>query len=203
MATRNWHSMYRNRTRFVLLDRDGVINRRPAGGFVASWETFEFLPRALQALRLLNERGYTVLVISNQSCVGKGLLSSTELDSMPRRFLLEVALSGGHIAQVYYCRHRAEDHCNCRKPQPGMPLRACSDHGFTPEDTYFIGDSPEDLTAARAAGCPSLLIRRQAFLENSAPQGDAPAVASNLYEAVEMILAIQQSELPEMALVRV
>lgn len=195
--------MYKPRKRFVLLDRDGVINRRPTSGFVASWENFEFLPRALEALRLLHERGYTAIVISNQSCVGKGLLSSANLDAMTRRFLLEVALSGGHIAQVYYCRHRAEDHCNCRKPQPGMLLRARSEHGFIPEETYFIGDSQDVLAGARAAGSPLLLIRREAFLENLLPAGDAPPVASNLHEAIEMIMAIQRSEVPQMAMFRV
>jgi|SRR5271154_216958 len=203
MGARNWHSMYRQHRRFVLLDRDGVINRRPSSGYVGSWENFEFLPRALEALRLLNVANYSALVISNQSCVGKGLMSSLDLDSMTRRFLLEVALSGGHIAQVYYCRHRAEDHCNCRKPQPGMPLRARADHGFVPEETYFIGDSQDEMTAARTAGCPSLLIRREAFLDSSIQAGDAPPVASNLYQAVEMILAMQKSEAPEMAMVRV
>jgi D-glycero-D-manno-heptose 1,7-bisphosphate phosphatase len=95
--------------RYVLLDRDGVINRRIFGGYVTSWDEFEFLPRALEALRLLAQNGYTALVVSNQACVAEGLLSSKDLDTITRRFLLEVALSRGNIAQVYYCRHRAED----------------------------------------------------------------------------------------------
>jgi len=104
--------------RYVLLDRDGIINRRMPGGYVTSWNQFEFLPRALEALCLLADNGYTALVISNQACVGEGLLSSENLDVITQRFLVEVALSGGNIAQVYYCRHSPQDRCGCRKPRP-------------------------------------------------------------------------------------
>ena len=203
MSARIWHNMDKQpKQRFVLLDRDGVINRRPSSGYVGSWEMFEFLPRAVEALRLLSESGYTAIVISNQPCVGQGLLSSMELDAMTRRFLLETALSGGNIGQVYYCRHRAEDHCRCRKPQPGMALRAQAEHGFAAEETYFVGDSPEDLAAAGAAGCPRIQIRRDAFLAKPLRGEESPLVASNLHEAAEMILQIQKYEVPEMALVR-
>jgi D-glycero-D-manno-heptose 1,7-bisphosphate phosphatase len=187
----HWHSMYKRNQRYVLLDRDGVINRRITGGYVTSWEQFEFLPRALEALRLLNESGYSVVVVSNQACVGKGLLSATELESITRRFLLEVALSGGHIVDVYYCRHQTEDRCNCRKPRPGLLVRAQTEHRFIPEETYLIGDSPSDMFAAEAAGCPSILIQRGAFLGSPARNEDSLLVTSNLYDAAEMIIAMQ------------
>lgn len=202
MEKRNWQIMYKKQQRYVLLDRDGVINRRVQGGYVTSWEHFEFLPRALEAIRLLTENGYTALVISNQACVGKGLLSSAELDAITRRFLLEVALSGGHIGEVYYCRHRTEDRCHCRKPQPGLLARARIEHRFQPEETYFIGDSPEDMAAAEAAGCPGILIQRDAFLESTRRNDDMTMVASNLYDAAEMIIAMQSMRGMEHALVR-
>src|SRR5579863_9120222 len=185
----NWHPIDKRPRRFVLLDRDGVINRRVRGGYVTSWDQFEFLPRALDALRLLHEHNYHAIIISNQACVGKGLLSSSELEVITRRFLLEVALSGGSISEVYYCRHRVEDRCNCRKPQPGLLLRARVEHHFLCEETYFIGDSPSDIAAAEAAGCPSILIQRDTFLESARHSEDPPLVASNLYDAAEMIVA--------------
>ena len=175
--------------RYVLLDRDGVINRRTAGGCVTSWEQFEFLPRVLDGLRLLAENGYAALVISNQACVGKNLLKVSELEAITQRFRLEVALAGGNIRQVYYCLHVPSDHCSCRKPQPGAILRAQLDYGFNPTTTYFIGDSISDLQAASAAGCPGVLLRRDAFLEPVASRATSPVVVSSLYEAATMIVA--------------
>jgi D-glycero-D-manno-heptose 1,7-bisphosphate phosphatase len=198
----NSHSIEKRHHRYVLLDRDGVINRRVSGGYVTHWEQFEFLPRALEALRLFNENGYNTIVVSNQACVGKGLLSPAELEVITRRFLLEVALSGGSIAEVYYCRHRAEDRCHCRKPQPGLLIRARAHHHFLPEETYFIGDSPSDIAAAEAAGCPSILIQRGIFLETPSRAEEPPLLASNLYDAAEMLVAMQSMRGMEHALVR-
>lgn len=175
--------------RYVLLDRDGVVNRRVMGGYVTSWEQFEFLPRALEALRFLAEHGYAALVISNQACVGQRLLTTAQLESITRRFLTEVALAGGNIKQVYYCVHQAKDNCACRKPKPGSIHRAQLDYGFEAQSTYFVGDSPEDMRAAARAGCPAVLVRRDAFLESRAPRGTTPMVASSLYEAATMIVA--------------
>jgi len=170
------------------LDRDGVINRRLPSGYVTSWDQFEFLPRVLSGLRLLAENGFAALVISNQACVGKGLLSSKELNAITQRFLLETALSGGDIAQVYYCCHTTEECCGCRKPQQGLIARAQLEYEFTPEETFFVGDSPSALRAATAAGCPSIEIRRGAFLDPYSRDEARALVASSLYEAAEMIL---------------
>ena len=85
--------------RFVLLDRDGVINRRIVSGYVSRWEEFVFLPGGLEALRLLNEKNYQVIVVSNQAGVGKGLMSAADLDEVTLRFIAEVeALGGGTLS---------------------------------------------------------------------------------------------------------
>ncbi|MGA2811945.1 MAG: HAD-IIIA family hydrolase [Candidatus Acidiferrum sp.] len=178
--------------RFVLLDRDGVINRRVLGGFVTSWGQFEFLPRALEALRLLAEHGYASLVISNQACVGKKLLTVSDLEMITHRFMTEVALAGGNIAQVYYCVHLAEDRCSCRKPEPGLIYRAQLDYGFVPRDTFFVGDSLGDVAAAASAGCQSVFVRREAFLERRETAERSLTVASNLYEAAEIVIERQR-----------
>jgi D-glycero-D-manno-heptose 1,7-bisphosphate phosphatase len=104
----------------VLLHRDGVVHRRIADGHVTRWRDSEFLPGVLVALRLFGENGYTALADSNQWCVGRGLLSWQELQAITRRMLLEVALAGGAIGNVYYCPHAPGDECRCRKPQPGL-----------------------------------------------------------------------------------
>src|SRR5262249_28663337 len=116
-----------------------------------------------------------------------------------RRFLLEVALAGGNVGQVYYCKHREEDRCSCRKPLPGLVVRARIEHRFVPEQTYFVGDSESDLGSATAAGFPSLMIRRDAFLGRHVAGVQRPIAVSNLYEAAELIVALQRERPPERA----
>jgi D-sedoheptulose 7-phosphate isomerase len=144
--------------RFVLLDRDGVINRRIVGGYVTCWEKFVFLPGALEGLRLLAEKNYHPIVVSNQAGVGKGLMTAADLQEITRRFLAQVEAQGGRIHGVYYCTHRAEDDCQCRKPKPGLLLNAQAEHHFAFEDTFLIGDSESDLLAAQAVGCPAIMV---------------------------------------------
>ncbi len=184
--------MNEGRRRYVLLDRDGVINRRNSNGHANSWDKFEFLPRALEAMRLLAVNDYTGIVISRQTCPGDGEKTSSELDVLTRRFLIEVALSEGHIARVYYCRHKKEDQCNCYRPSVGLIARAKEDHGFQLEETFFIGEREFDLQAAAAAGCPCIRIQRDAFLQKHAVCEEPHKVASNLYEAAERIVALGQ-----------
>jgi D-glycero-D-manno-heptose 1,7-bisphosphate phosphatase len=145
-------------SRFVLLDRDGVINEPVPGGYVTCWEHFIFIPGALDALRLLALHNYEVIVVSNQSCVAKNLLSLSELAEITRRFARKVREHGGRIREVYYCTHSEDDQCDCRKPKPGLLLRAQKDHGFVFRTTFLLGDSESDLRAAHQAGCPALLI---------------------------------------------
>ena len=144
--------------RFVLLDRDGVINRRIISGYVTAREEFVFLPGALEALRLLNEKNYQVIVVSNQAGVGKGLMTAADLDEITRRFVAEVEAHGGRILGVYCCTHRAEDGCECRKPKPGLLRRAQAEHHFDFGRTYFVGDAESDLLAAHAVGCPAIMV---------------------------------------------
>jgi len=150
------------------------------------------LPRVLDGLRLLAENRYTALIVSNQPCVGEGLLSANELESITRRFLLEVALSGGNIGQVYYCRHREGDRCACRMPLPGLFVRARVEHRLILENTYSVGDSRSELAAAAAAGCPTITMRRDAFLERYVSGVQAALTVSNLFEAAQLIVALQR-----------
>ena len=180
--------------RFVLLDRDGVINRL-ANGWVTRWEDFEFLPQALKALRVLREHQYKMVVISNQSGVGRGHFSQNGLEQITKRFLKEIECHGGKIEAVYYCLHRPEDGCECRKPKPGLLLEAQKKYGFHFERTFLIGDSEIDLQAGKAVGCPVILVRDSL---KELIKGLQPKIwVQDLYEAVQYVLAIQRADNPQ------
>jgi histidinol-phosphate phosphatase family protein len=172
----------------VLLDRDGIINQRGKNGYVTSCEEFVFLPDALDALRLLFQNDFLPVIISNQSCVGKGLLAPSALDRITRWFVEIVERNGGRIHAVYYCPHREEDGCDCRKPKPGLLLRAQKELRFEPAETFFVGDSESDLLAAHAVGCPAVLV----LPEGGDGFPDAPhrpqAIFRSLYPAAEFLV---------------
>lgn len=144
--------------RFLLLDRDGVINVYRPGVYVSTPDDFEFLPGVLETLVLLTRRGVGIIVVSNQAGVGKGLLSPARLAAITDRMRAEVAAVGGKILDVLYCPHRPEDGCDCRKPRPGLFVEAARRYGFDPAGTWFVGDSRRDVEAAAAAGCRSALV---------------------------------------------
>jgi D-glycero-D-manno-heptose 1,7-bisphosphate phosphatase len=143
---------------YVLLDRDGVINRDLPGS-VCSTSEFELLPGAAQAIAALNRKGYHVLVITNQACVGRGDLTPAGLDSIHQLMQRQIAEHGGRIEGIYVCPHVDADNCDCRKPRSGLVDRARKDHGFERAATWMLGDSERDIDAALNAGCRAALVR--------------------------------------------
>jgi len=146
----------------VFLDRDGVINKDPGGwtkyNYVTKWREFEFLPRALEALKKLSNNGIKAILISNQAGVNKGYFSKKELDEVTDKMLLEIRRNNGNIEDVYYCIHKEEDNCNCRKPKTGLLEMASGKYGIELNKTYFIGDSEVDVIAGRRAGCKTIFV---------------------------------------------
>lgn len=190
--------MERPGQRIVILGRDGVINRRVRPGGVRYWQQFEFLPRVLEALRLLAQNGLGVVVMSREECAGNGGPSANELEKLTRRFLLEVALAGGKIEKVYNCTRGAAARCDCLAPQSGLIRKVLAEYGLRGEETYVISDSIEDVEAAGVAGCRAMLLQRDAFLTSGVPgDGVCEEIATNLYEAVERILSREKSTLEE------
>ena len=145
----------------VLLDRDGVINASPAGRYVTSWEEFHFLPGALPALRRLKNAGKTVLIVSNQAGVGRGILSRTKLDQITRKMLQAIRAAGGIVQTVYYCTHRPKAACACRKPKIGMLRKAAREHRLDLTRSFLVGDHEKDieLNTARFAAAMERMIR--------------------------------------------
>jgi D-glycero-D-manno-heptose 1,7-bisphosphate phosphatase len=171
----------------AFLDRDGVINRKaPEGQYVTRWEDMEFLPGSFEAVRLLNAAGFFVVVVTNQRCVAKGLISPQELESLHARMRLEFQAAGATIDAVYYCPHDYQPQCDCRKPQPGMLLDAAREHNIQPNASWMIGDSEHDVQAGRTAGCNTVLI----VADGQSNQARADIVATSLLDATHKILQI-------------
>ena len=141
----------------IFLDRDGVVNRN-RDDYVKCWEEFEFLPGSLDALRTLTRRGVRVVVVTNQSAVGRGIISRETLDGIHRRMVAEVEAYGGRIDAVLCCPHAPDDGCRCRKPRPGLLLEATRRFRIDPATSCFVGDSLSDLKAAHAAGIPFVMV---------------------------------------------
>jgi D-glycero-D-manno-heptose 1,7-bisphosphate phosphatase len=163
--------------RTVFVDRDGVINANRAD-HVTSWEQFEWLPGALDGLALLTRHELQIVVVTNQAIVNRGTITQSALDDLHGRLIETVERHGGRIAAVLACPHRPEERCGCRKPQPGMLLRARDEYGASLDDAVLIGDHGTDLEAARRAGCPSILVL----------SGRTPAGATDLPPTCEAVL---------------
>lgn len=178
------------RGRVVFLDRDGVINEN-RDDYVKNIDEFNFLPGALNALRRLHAAGIRVAVISNQACIGKGLVTRKTLADIDRYMFSGVAEAGGEITATYYCPHKPDDNCDCRKPAPGLLLRAGRDMMVDLKDTIFVGDNSKDILAGKAAGCRTALVLSGMISADEAVMLDpAPDfIASDLAEAVEWIIA--------------
>jgi len=153
------------RRKTVILDRDGVLNRRPPRAhYVTEWSDFEWLPDSRDALRVLADAGYRVLVVTNQAGVARGAMSEVALLEIHERMKAEAAEAGGRIDAVYYCPHDWDEGCSCRKPAPGMLLQAQRDFALDLTRTTFIGDDERDAEAAEAAGSPWMLVSEQLTL---------------------------------------
>ena len=142
----------------IFLDRDGVINRDRLD-YVKSWAEFEFLPGVLEALRRLARLPYTIVVLSNQSVIGQGLVSQAVIDDIHVRMQAAIQQTGGRVDAVYYCPHHPHAGCDCRKPRPGLLLRAARELNLDLLASWFIGDDLRDLQAAVAAGVQPILVR--------------------------------------------
>lgn len=142
----------------IFIDRDGVINNRRAGDYVLNWSQFVFMAGIRNALKRLALLELPIIVISNQSAVGRGLLTRSTLEEMTGYMREALLADGVPLKAVYYCLHKPDDRCSCRKPEPKMLYRAALDFNLDLSASVFIGDSDADTRAAQLAGCKPILF---------------------------------------------
>jgi D-glycero-D-manno-heptose 1,7-bisphosphate phosphatase len=149
----------------VILDRDGVLNEKPPRAqYVRNWAEFKWLPGAKESLRALKQAGFKIILVSNQAGIARGAMTESDLMDIHRRMAREAQETGGYIDAVYYCPHNWDEHCDCRKPKPGMLFQAQRDFNLDLSRTLFIGDDERDAQAAEAAGCLAALVSNQRSL---------------------------------------
>ncbi len=143
----------------LFLDRDGVIieNRQR---YVRSWADVDIFPQALRALERVAALPFKVVIITNQSAVGRGLISLAEAHAINERLVDQITSTGGRVDSVYLCPHKPSDACSCRKPEPGMFFQVRDDFDIKLGRSIMIGDALTDLQAGHAAGIKKLALVR-------------------------------------------
>jgi histidinol-phosphate phosphatase family protein len=168
----------------AFLDRDGVINlKAPEGSYITRWDEMQFLPGVVEAIAMLNRAGFLVIVVTNQRCIGRGLITAAELEAMHERMSDDLARAGAFLDGIYYCPHELQAACACRKPRPGMLLEAARVHRIDLTRSWMIGDSDRDVEAGKRAGCKTVRILESGETGNT--QSDV--VARSLLEASHKI----------------
>jgi D-glycero-D-manno-heptose 1,7-bisphosphate phosphatase len=175
--------------RYILLDRDGVINH-DSDTFIKSPDEWIPIEGSLEAIALLNAHGYQVIVVTNQSGVARGLFDETILEKIHAKMRQLVSEKGGNITAIYFCPHGANSDCECRKPKAGLLKAFAADFHADLTMIAVIGDSLRDLQAAEAVGAKPILVKtgkgRQTLLNN--PQLNIP-VFENLYDAAQHLIS--------------
>lgn len=146
----------------IFLDRDGVIIRKTVEGeYISDWSEVEFLPGALEAIAEFCHYGFKVIVVTNQRGVATGKIKLTDLQELHFRLKETARTHGAEISEIYYCPHDISEECPCRKPKPGMLLRAAEAHRLRFSECWMIGDSASDIAAGKSVGCRTALITQK------------------------------------------
>lgn len=166
----------------VFLDRDGTIARDVP--YCSRPEDFELLPGAAEGIKLLNEHGFKVVVVTNQSGIARGYFTERMLAEIHDKMITQLAEHGAHVDAIYYCPHHPDDNCDCRKPKPKMLFQAALDLDIDLSQSYVIGDSDMDVELARRAGC-------KAGIRVGESGGTGDCVAVSFRDVVEKILRFE------------
>ncbi len=178
--------MRQKKRKAVFLDRDGIINQKPQEhDYVKSWKEFKFIPGIEELIKAAKEEGYLVIVITNQRGIARGLVSREVVEKIHEKMVASLKKKGAIIDAIYYCPHDIKDHCNCRKPKPGMILQAAKEFNIDLKNSIVIGDSESDIMAGKAVGCKTFLANPDSI--NSSPTSPlyVKKILSMFFAAIE------------------
>lgn len=178
----------------VFLDRDGTINVEK--DYLYRVDEFEFTPGAVEAIRLLNQAGYLVVVVTNQSGVGRGYYTEADVEVLHSHIDRVLVSQGAWVDAWYYCPHHEHakppynQACDCRKPLPGMLLQAAADHAIDLTRSWMVGDKPVDIEAGKAAGCRPVLVMTGYGAETADSLPSEVPCYPDLLTAAQFIVAV-------------
>ena len=181
--------------RAVFLDRDGVICKNRSD-YVKNWQEFEFLPGVFDSLAALSKLDLPIIIVTNQSAIGRGIVPAQAIENIHNRMATEIANRGGRIDKILYCPHHPEDNCSCRKPQPGMLLNIAQEMKIDLLHSYMVGDAATDLVAGQKVGCLTYLVltgRGKEQLISAFRSVSSPfSIVHNLPAAISQIINTEQ-----------
>jgi histidinol-phosphate phosphatase family protein len=172
--------------RFVILDRDGTIIEERH--YISDPDQVELIPDAARSLRQLATMGFGLIVITNQSGIGRGFFDHASLDLVHQRLNRLLEVEGVYLNAIYVCPHTPEADCSCRKPRPGLLERAVKELNFDPRFGFFIGDRPGDIELGQQFGATTFLVRT-GYGARVAGEGTAKPdyIVEGLWEAAQII----------------
>lgn len=172
--------------KFILLDRDGTVIRDPEDERVDKEEKIELFPDSIEALKLLADNDYQVILITNQAGIGEGRINEEEFQKINAKAIEMLSPSGVKILKTYFCPHTPNDGCECRKPKPTMLLEAIKEFNLDPNVVYMVGDRESDIMAGINAGLKTVLVKTANV---SVEARQATYTAQNLLEVAEYIVS--------------
>jgi D-glycero-D-manno-heptose 1,7-bisphosphate phosphatase len=182
-------------TQVLFMDRDGVLNV-DSPSYVRKWSELEFYPDALKALRQFRSRNISVVLISNQSGLHRGIIAWADFWFMHHKMVETIRDTGGDLLAALYCPHRPDEHCTCRKPAPGLLFAASRLYRIPLETTFFIGDRITDIQAAVAAGSRPILLDRLATDDDQHSELDPPAPVARI-SSLDTMVTILEGQIPQ------
>ena len=182
----------------IFLDRDGVLIENRSD-YVREWSQAKIFPEAIQALSLSAIKGYKIVIVTNQSAIGRGLISLETANDINRRLVDLIHQHGGRVDGVYMCPHKPDDGCSCRKPSPGLLLQAAKTLSINLKRSWMIGDAWSDVQAGQSAGVQRAILlktgRGREQLSQFRPDGTSSyLVYDNLPQALNAIIAVDNSQ---------
>lgn len=154
--------------KYIFLDRDGTINvRPPKAEYISTPEDFIWLSGAKEAIKRLNDASYTIIIISNQAGIARGVMTIEDFEAVQKKMQMDLDEIGAYIDKVYYCPHGWDSNCDCRKPKPGMLYQAQRDFSINLTECVMIGDDERDIVTAHNAGMKGILVSDSYLLSDA------------------------------------
>ncbi|MCH2396855.1 MAG: HAD family hydrolase [Nitrososphaerales archaeon] len=141
----------------LFIDRDGTIIKQIDGYYISSIEQIELIENIFPAILMLQNEGYLIIIVTNQAGINKGILSNEQVDEINQHIIQLLKKQGIDISAVYVCPHKPEEQCKCRKPQPGLLLKAAKEYNIDLENSIIIGDTDKDTEAGLNAGLKKVI----------------------------------------------